>query len=520
MPTQQKLKKKRRRLFLMVIGLLIAFSGPAKAEVSYVYVMSSEANIRSGPGTQYEIIATVKFCTMLEVVGKDINKNWLSVRTPEGETGWTDKNSITYLKAISSVLSKKKGMVDFKVAKEQALKWWQTKSSDSTPVCDICNAKVPQNTGYLLTAKQVLSSKVYHELLRTSFPEYYSLMISNFEKDKTPWLICNKCIGKYFMDIPGSSHIKKLEKAMLADKALNENIIKTIKKYYSVKHLKNKVDKNELWLAEDKARGVMYPVTPLMGKEILKLLEERKFVPLPVEEKVTIIGVYDNYRVDPNLTTSWGFGCVIRTPDKNILFDTGGDSSILLSNMEKMKIDPNDINIVVISHIHGDHVGGLNGFLERNRDVKVYIPSSFPNSIREKIKSYGAEYQDVKGSMQISNRIWTTGEMGTWIKEQSLVLDTEKGLVVITGCAHPGVVNIAKKTKQILPHKNIYIVMGGFHLSGASDSKLRSIIKGFRDIGVQKVAPSHCSGDRCRELFKEEYKEDYVESGVGKIIIL
>lgn len=110
--------------------------------------------------------------------------------------------------------------------------------------------------------------------------------------------------------------------------------------------------------------------------------------------------------------------------------------------------------------------------------------------------------------------------MGTWIKEQSLVLNTEKGLVVITGCAHPGVVNIAKKAKQILPDKNIYLVMGGFHLSGASDSELRSIIKGFRDIGVQKVAPSHCSGDRCRELFKEEYKQDYIESGVGKIIPL
>ncbi len=244
--------------------------------------------------------------------------------------------------------------------------------------------------------------------------------------------------------------------------------------------------------------------------------QKEEFVPPPIEGNVSIIIVYDNYQVNPNLTTRWGFGSVISTPTKNILFDTGGNSSILLSNMEKMKIDPKDINILVISHIHGDHVGGLNGFLERNGDVKVYIPSSFPNSIRKKIKSYGAEYQDVRGSMPISDNVYTTGEMGTWIKEQSLVLNTEKGLVVITGCAHPGVVNIAKKAKQILPDKNIYLVMGGFHLSGASDSELRSIIKGFRDIGVQKVAPSHCSGDRCRELFKEEYKQDYIESGVGK----
>ena len=239
----------------------------------------------------------------------------------------------------------------------------------------------------------------------------------------------------------------------------------------------------------------------------------------PLECKISITTVYDNYQVDPKLTTSWGFGCIIRTPKKAILFDTGGDSSILLSNMEKMNIDPKDIDVVVISHIHGDHVGGLNGFLERNGKVKVYIPASFPNSWRKKMKSFGTEYQDVKDSVQISDNVYTTGEMGTWIKEQSLVLNGKEGLIVLTGCAHPGVVNIAKKAKQMLADKNIYLVMGGFHLSSASDSKLKSIIKEFRDIGVQKVAPSHCSGDRCREMFREEYKEDYIESGVGKIII-
>jgi len=239
----------------------------------------------------------------------------------------------------------------------------------------------------------------------------------------------------------------------------------------------------------------------------------------PLECKISITTVYDNYQVDPKLTTSWGFGCIIRTPKKAILFDTGGDSSILLSNMEKMNIDPKDIDVVVISHIHGDHVGGLNGFLERNGKVKVYIPASFPNSWRKKINSFGTEYQDVKDSVQISDNVYTTGEMGTWIKEQSLVLNGKEGLIVLTGCAHPGVVNIAKKAKQMLADKNIYLVMGGFHLSSASDSKLKSIIEEFRDIGVQKVAPSHCSGDRCREMFREEYKEDYIESGVGKIII-
>jgi len=239
---------------------------------------------------------------------------------------------------------------------------------------------------------------------------------------------------------------------------------------------------------------------------------------LPPEKKNSILIVYDNYQVNPHLVSAWGFGCVIRTPNQKIVFDVGGDGSILLSNLAKMNIDPTDITMVIISHIHGDHVGGLNGFLRRNGEVTVYIPASFPESIRQTIISHGAAYQDVKSFIEISETMYSTGEMGTWIKEQSLLLDTQAGTVVITGCAHPGIVNVVKKANQLIPDKSIYLVMGGFHLGAASDSKLKSIIKDFRKLGVKKVAPSHCSGDRCRKLFKEEYRDDYIDSGAGTII--
>lgn len=234
--------------------------------------------------------------------------------------------------------------------------------------------------------------------------------------------------------------------------------------------------------------------------------------------KITLITIYDNYQADPRLKTGWGFSCLIKIRDKNILFDTGADSETLLFNMEKKEIDPKEINLIVLSHIHGDHVGGLEGILKRNGKVKVYIPTSFPDSLRQTIKSYGGEYIDVKNSMEILEGVYSTGEMGTWIKEQSLIVNTEKGLILITGCAHPGVVNIIEKAKEMFPEKNVFLVLGGFHLSGASNSELKRIIGNFRKLGVQKVAPCHCSGDRCRELFKEEYKENFLENGVGKII--
>ncbi len=232
---------------------------------------------------------------------------------------------------------------------------------------------------------------------------------------------------------------------------------------------------------------------------------------------ITLITIYDNYHYVPTLQIGWGFSCLIKLDDKAILFDTGGDSPVLLYNMEKLKIKPEEINIVVLSHIHGDHVGGLSGFLEKNNEVKVYLQVSFPTSFNNEIKSYGADLVEVSEATKIYDDVWTIGELGTWIKEQSLIINTNKGIVLITGCAHPGVVNIIKKVKE-LTNDSVYLVIGGFHLTGASDSELHSIIESFRELDVKKVAPCHCSGDRCHELFKKEYKNDFIENGVGKII--
>lgn len=240
------------------------------------------------------------------------------------------------------------------------------------------------------------------------------------------------------------------------------------------------------------------------------------FISAVSPEDVEITIVYDNYEYKESLTTAWGFSCMVKTPGTNILFDTGGDGSILLSNMQKLDLKPEAIDKVVISHIHSDHLGGLDSFLQENCNVEVFIPKSFPESVKEGINSSGARSLEVQKPAKVSKYVCTTGEMGFWIKEQGLVINTEKGLVVITGCAHPGIVDIVKQAQKVAKTDNVYFVMGGFHLHGKSDKELKEIIREFKVLGVEKVAPSHCSGDRCRELFQQEYQQNYIRSGVGK----
>ena len=241
---------------------------------------------------------------------------------------------------------------------------------------------------------------------------------------------------------------------------------------------------------------------------------------VPEPRSSELIIVYDNNPFDNQLRTAWGFSCLIRLPQETILFDTGGDSSTLLHNMSQLQIDPGEVDAVVLSHIHGDHVGGLSGFLEQNSAVIVYLPESFPESFKDKAKSLGAKVKEIHEARELFSGVHTSGELGNGTKEQSLIVTTGKGLVIVTGCAHPGVANIVRTAKDIVPDHKVYLVIGGFHLSAASSTQIESIIEEFGRLSVEKVAPCHCSGVQTRRLFKERYGEGYIESGVGKRIPL
>ena len=237
-----------------------------------------------------------------------------------------------------------------------------------------------------------------------------------------------------------------------------------------------------------------------------------------MKSKVKISVIYDNNSNSKDLQSDWGFACLIECEETKILFDTGETGNILLSNMGKLKVDPHSIDIVILSHFHHDHTGGLSEFLKINSNIKVYYPQSFPLPLIDIIINSGATPFPVSDFLEIIPNVFTLGEIDGIIPEQSLVIRSNKGIIVITGCAHPGIINILEKTKECFPNEIIYLTMGGFHLYKMTKERMSSTINKISDMGVQAIAPAHCSGNVACQLFNEKYGMNYFEMEAGEII--
>ena len=156
---------------------------------------------------------------------------------------------------------------------------------------------------------------------------------------------------------------------------------------------------------------------------------------------------------------------------------------------------------------------------EKLESRRVWLKTeSSRTRMKEHIKAYGVNLAEIHEPRELSAGVFTTGEMGR-VREQSLLVKTSKGLVLITGCAHPGVVNIVKRAKEIAKD-NIYIVVGGFHLAGAFPSQVSYAAEILLQLGVEKVALCHCSGDEARRLFKGYFGENCVGCGIGQEIVI
>jgi len=211
--------------------------------------------------------------------------------------------------------------------------------------------------------------------------------------------------------------------------------------------------------------------------------------------QITIL--YDNDVYKEDLQADWGFSCLVEIENTpKILFDTGTNGSMLLSNMEKLNIDPTSIDEVFLSHAHFDHVGGLSAFLNVKSDVTIYVPPSL-RGIRG-VK----EVVSVSEPLKIHENVFSTGEIDHI--EQSMAIKIDEGIVIIAGCSHPRMAHIFKAASQF---GNIHAIVGGLH--GFSEYDL------FKDLEL--ICPTHCTQHKAE--IKSLYPEKYTDGGAGKIIV-
>lgn len=234
---------------------------------------------------------------------------------------------------------------------------------------------------------------------------------------------------------------------------------------------------------------------------------------------VRISLVFNNLTSDPRLQTEWGFAAVIEAPAQTLLFDTGSNGRMLLSNMERMGIDPRGIDGVFLSHNHSDHTGGLAPLLRRHPNVGVYMPASFPIDVQKATENAGAQVTLISEPATLFEGTYSTGPLGSDPVEQSLILDTSEGLIIMTGCAHPGIVNIVEAA-MMQRGKPVRLVAGGFHLHRQSEGRIKATIDRLKALDVAQVAPSHCTGTRAIAMFRDAWGKDFLDSGCGAVIDL
>jgi len=217
--------------------------------------------------------------------------------------------------------------------------------------------------------------------------------------------------------------------------------------------------------------------------------------------KLTI--VYDNEARSKDLTPAWGFACVIEA-EKNILFDTGWDGKILLANMSALGYASEDIDAIIMSHWHWDHLGGLPTILARAKDAEVIVPDSFSKNLRREI-SRNHKIRAIKEPTKLFEGVYSTGELegkfnDITLHEQSIALETSKGLLVVAGCSHPGVEKILEVARQF---GDVYGIVGGFH----GFNKYETLDN------LKLIVPTHCT--QHKKEMKERFHGRVEDGGVG-----
>jgi 7,8-dihydropterin-6-yl-methyl-4-(beta-D-ribofuranosyl)aminobenzene 5'-phosphate synthase len=269
--------------------------------------------------------------------------------------------------------------------------------------------------------------------------------------------------------------------------------------------------------------------------------------------RVTIL--YDSFGKNPALTMDWGFAALVEYGGKRILFDAGGNPDILARNAATKNIDLSRLDFVIMSHRHGDHMGGLAYVLRVNPDVEIYAPkersgvygddqpsstwyrkdaslpaeqryySGAPPEILHMGSAWpGANFHLIDRNTEIAPGMYlialVSDKPGTLeLKELSLAIKGPQGVILIVGCSHPGVEHIVREATAIDPH--ISILFGGLHQIQAPDPEVGRIAAVLHDqYKVERVAPGHCTGEPKFAALKRAFGDHYVYAGVGSVVDL
>jgi len=217
----------------------------------------------------------------------------------------------------------------------------------------------------------------------------------------------------------------------------------------------------------------------------------------------------------------WGTSFLL---GEDTLFDAFGREDLFFEKIRYYDIDLLKIKNIVISHDHWDHIAALGKILDINKNISVFLCENGSSEIKKLVLSKGSLVCDISTPQKIKDKIYSLGEIpfiysGKTMFEQSLAVFGEKGLSVISGCAHPGIFEIIKKAKEYF-NEDIYSVIGGFHMYNLKEDEIMKIVDDIYSIGVKKIYPLHCTGREASLCFFEKFAASYKDMRKNPKIII
>jgi len=201
--------------------------------------------------------------------------------------------------------------------------------------------------------------------------------------------------------------------------------------------------------------------------------------------------------------------------EKTVIFDTGARPQVLLHNMRCLKVDPHEIDTVVLSHEHSDHTGGLPAVVGDHQPA-VYYPATFSQKTLAPARAANSTMVPVDADASPCPGVTVLAPLGR-PPESGLLLETSAGPVLVVGCAHPGVLIMAQAAAQSAGKPPV-AVLGGFHLGSQSERQVAELAKQLQALGVKRCGPAHCTGARAIAQLALAFGEGLIPLGVGAVV--